>query len=83
MVRSLLVAALVTAGVAVPVGAAHAHSGGGEAAQSDAASGMVQMHELMQEGNPGMARMHELMEQGNPGMAQMCDRMHTGTAGHD
>ena len=67
MVRSLLVAALVAGGVAVPIGVAHAQPGGGGEG-SDAPAGMV--------------RMHELMQQGNPGMAQMCERMHEGTPGH-
>jgi hypothetical protein len=82
MVRSLLVAALVTAGVAVSAGAAQAHPGGGEGGQPDAPAGMARMHELMEQGNPGMTRMHELMQDGNPGMTQMCELMHQGAPNH-
>ena len=41
--------------------------------------GMVQMRELMKNGNPGMLRMHELMKDGNPGMMRMHENM-MGTA---
>lgn len=68
MVRSLLVAALVAGGVAVPVGAAQAHPGGSDGGPPDSPA--------------GMAKMHELMEQGNPGMTQMCELMHQGARGH-
>ena len=83
MVRSLLVAGLVTAGVAASAGAVQAHPGGGEGGQPETPAGMARMHERMQQGNPGMGRMHELMQQGNPGMTQMCEGMHTGTAERD
>ena len=78
MVKSLLVAALVAGGVAVPVGAAQAHPGGDEGGPPASPTGMAQMHERMKQGNPGMARMHELMEADNPGMAQMCERIRQG-----
>jgi hypothetical protein len=67
MVRSLLVAALVTGGVAVPAGAAQAQPGGGDAGPPDAPAEMAQMHERMEQGNPGMVQMCELMHQGTPG----------------
>ncbi|MCZ2818005.1 hypothetical protein [Modestobacter sp. VKM Ac-2984] len=81
MGKSLLVAALFTGVIAVPVGVAQAHSDD-EGRTPGAPAGMAQMHELMEQGNPGMARMHELMEEGDPAMTRMCEQMHESTADH-
>ena len=66
MVKSLFVAALVAGGVAVPVGTAQAHPGGGEGGPPASPTEMAQMHELMDADNPGMAQMCERIRQGAP-----------------